>query len=411
MIGISKEKLNMRDRNAIDILNELIHNTLLSPSEIGQSTGLSQATVCRILGQLQDGNLVKNMGKVATSKGRKPNLFSFNFNYGLLLHYYVTNRKVTGYLLNLAGDIINHCEISYEQSVALEDLIKIIDDIRKELYKKRELKFAQILAAGFTVPGVVDKFTRKVYKIPDVLSLNETNFYDYAEKVLGVPIVVNNASWMAALGEKNTNYKFVENLVYLNITNNIGIGVGIIIDNKLVKGANDYAGEVGQFYFDPNCSIDDYLKGKGQLENEASIKALFARVDRRISMGDAKILSRMLKQEKTSHISLEILEEAVQQGDTDVFEELEPTMKAWAIIIINMNLLLNPDFIILGGAISDKNSYVYQYLNGIFNNLGIVSPKIRLSTLGDDAQLIGGTDVLKQYVYDNIIVPRVKNAD
>jgi predicted NBD/HSP70 family sugar kinase len=128
-------------------------------------------------------------------------------------------------------------------------------------------------------------------------------------------------------------------------------------------------------------------------------------------MGDAKILSRMLKQEKTSHISLEILEEAVQQGDTDVFEELEPTMKAWAIIIINMNLLLNPDFIILGGAISDKNSYVYQYLNGIFNNLGIVSPKIRLSTLGDDAQLIGGTDVLKQYVYDNIIVPRVKNAD
>jgi transcription initiation factor IIE alpha subunit len=128
LIGISKEKLNMRDRNAIDILNELIHNTLLSPSEIGQSTGLSQATVCRILGQLQDGNLVKNMGKVATSKGRKPNLFSFNFNYGLLLHYYVTNRKVTGYLLNLAGDIINHCEISYEQSVALEDLIKIIDE-------------------------------------------------------------------------------------------------------------------------------------------------------------------------------------------------------------------------------------------------------------------------------------------
>lgn len=204
------------------------------------------------------------------------------------------------------------------------------------------------MAAGFAVPGVVDGTTRKVYKIPDVLSLNETNFYDYAEKLLGVPIIVNNASWMAALGEKDVNYSFVENLVYLNITNNIGIGVGIIIGNNLVKGCNNFAGEVGQFYYDTSCSMEDYLQGKGQLEHEASLKRLFERVESRLNEGNAQILAHILKERNTSCVSLELIEEAVQQGDLDVREEFEHTLKAWSIIIININLLVNPDFIILG---------------------------------------------------------------
>ena len=408
MIDVNKGKLSAKEQNIVMVLNELILNSNLLPTEIGQSTNLSPATVSRILGQLQDSNLVIKLGKVETEKGRKPNQFSFNTNYGFVLHYYVQKNKITGYLINLGGDVIDQCEIQYDQQATLENLLDIIFDIKQQLRKCKELKTAQILAADFAVPGVVDKTTRKLYMIPDVLSLNETTFYDYAEKLLGVPVIVNNNSWMAALGEKNTNYSFADNIVYLNITNSIGIGAGIIIDNKLVRGANDYAGEVGQFYCDPGNSMSDYLHGKGQLEHEASLDTLYSAVGNKIKNGGAKVLSEILKENQQSVIVIDTLEEAARRGDADVLEELERTLKAWSITIININYLLNPDYIILGGAISDKNLYIYEYLTKILNKLGIFSPKIKLSSLGDDAQLIGSTDVLKKYVYNNNILSEIK---
>ncbi|MEI8199671.1 MAG: ROK family transcriptional regulator [Eubacteriales bacterium] len=408
MIDVNKGKLSAKEQNIVMVLNELILNSNLLPTEIGQSTNLSPATVSRILGQLQDSNLAINVGKVETVKGRKPNQFSFNKNYGYILHYYVKKNKIIGYLINLGGDVIDQCEMLYDQQATLEDLLDIISDIKQKLRKNKELKTAQILAAGFAVPGVVDKTTRKLYMIPDVLSLNETTFYDYAEKILGVPVIVNNVSWMAALGEKNTNYSFADNIVYLNITNSIGIGAGIIIDNKLVRGANDYAGEVGQFYFDPCYSMGDYLNSKGQLEHEASLNTLFSAIENIIKKGGAKVLSDILKENQQSNIFIDTLEEAARRGDVDVLEELERTLKAWSVTIININYLLNPDYIILGGAISEKNNYIYEYLTKILSSLGIFCPKIKFSTLGDDAQLIGGTDVLKQYVFNNNVLLETK---
>jgi predicted NBD/HSP70 family sugar kinase/predicted transcriptional regulator len=413
LIDINKADLSTstKEQNIMGVLDELINKDNISPLEIARHTNLSPATVSRILGQLQEKNLIKNMGKEETSKGRKPSLFSFNSNYGLLLHYFITYQKVTGYLINLGGEVLDRCEMFYDLNSTLEDLLSIISNIYNELKKNKLLKVSRVLAAGFAIPGVIDKKTRKVFKIPDVLSLDETNLFDYAEKLLGVPVIVNNDARMAALGEKDVNYNFVENLVYLDITNHIGIGMGIIIGNNLVKGCNNLAGEIGQSYFDPYCSMADYLHGKGQLESEAGLSTMFARVENKLKNGGAKILARMLEGKQSLHFSVELIEEAVRQGDADVFEEFERTLKAWSIMIININLYLNPDFIILGGSISNKNSLIYEFLNGMFSHLGIFTPQLRLSVLGDDAQLFGGIHVLKQYVCNSTILAEAKNMN
>lgn len=63
MIDINKAELSAKEQNVVGILNELIDNDNLSPAAIGQATNLSPATVSRVLGQLQEKNLLKILAK------------------------------------------------------------------------------------------------------------------------------------------------------------------------------------------------------------------------------------------------------------------------------------------------------------------------------------------------------------
>ena len=69
-------------------------------------------------------------------------------------------------------------------------------------------------------------------------------------------------------------------MAYITITQSTGVGMGIMIDNNLVKGGRNYAGEVGQTYFDNNSSFEEYLEGKeASLNPEASLQTLYNRIE------------------------------------------------------------------------------------------------------------------------------------
>ena len=106
-------------------------------------------------------------------------------------------------------------------------------------------------------------------------------------------------------------------------------------------------------------------------------------------------------------VSLESLEKAAMAGDEDVKEIFDTTLKAWASILINIDLIMNPEVIVLGGRISTENEYILGALQEFIPQDGMFKPEIRLSVLGENAQLIGGIQELKDYVFNNIIVQEV----
>ena len=149
------------------------------------------------------------------------------------------------------------------------------------------------------------------------------------------------------------------------------------------------------------------MKGKGQLESEASLQTLYNRIEDELRAGKCGLLKQVMEEQDTDTMTLELLEEAAVKGDQDVKKVFDKTLKAWAMIIINIDLMINPELIVIGGSISTGNQYILTSLNEMFSRLGLFKPDIRLSVHGENAQLIGGIQALKEYAFNQVIIKEV----
>ena len=407
MLDINRLKLSEKDKNQLQVLEEVFSHERISASDIVSKVGISAATISRVFRNLKEKELIKYLGKEKTEKGRSPELFSVNEAYGYMLHYHMTATEIKGYLLDITGRLEKECSVKYRPQGTLEDMLDVIQIIRDDLVVTNGQRELRLLAAGFSIPGVINQTARMIHKIPDIFLLSDTKFFDYAERILGVPIILNNVSRLATIGEKASVYPFIEDFVYFNVSESIGIGMGIIVGNRLVKGGRNYAGEIGQTRFNSEYSFEDYLNGKGHFEFEAGLQTLYSRIEKALQKGGCVTLKKIMAEDEEEAVSLESLEKAAMAGDEDVKEIFDTTLKAWASILINIDLIMNPEVIVLGGRISTENEYILGALQEFIPQDGMFKPEIRLSVLGENAQLIGGIQELKDYVFNNIIVQEV----
>ena len=395
--------INEKGQSRLAILEELMNGDAVSASLVSKRTSLSPATVSRVFKELREKELISFRKKVQNGKGRSTGLYSFNKEYGFLLHYYVTNKAVWGYLADLKGNVLQKSYYDYNPQNTLDDFFSIIKKLKDDLSRSIETQKGEILAAGFSIPGVVNEESRTVYTVPDARQLNNIKFFDYAERMLNVPVIANNVSWLAAVGEKTRVYPFVNSLVYIVFTNQTGIGAGIVYKNELIKGGMHYAGEIGQTWFDQCYSFEDYVAGKGLYEHTASIQHLFNSAEVEIAAGRAPILQELLLSPKNARLSVHLLEEAARAGDSAIVDILDKAVRVWASMIINLNMIINPEIFVLGGCLSTANQYIYGVLDSYLSKINLFKPHVQLSVSGEDSQLHGGLQVLKEYVNANII--------
>lgn len=395
--------ISEKGQNRYKILKQIMESDEISATEVAQRTSLSPATVSRVFKELRDKNLVQFKRKVKTDKGRNPDLYSFNWEYGFLMHYYVRSNKITGYISDVSGKVLSKISSKFTSDHTLDDFFSIVKDIKVNLLNQIQHNEDSLLAAGFSLPGVVNEESRSIYSIPDVHQLSNIKFFDYAERVLEVPVIANNVSWLSAVGEKAHYYPFAGSLVYMVFTHLFGIGAGIIYKNELIKGSMHYAGEIGQSWFDRSFSLDEYIKGKGLFEHKASVRHLYENAEILLSENKAPHLKKLLDESEDKQCDLNMLEDAATAGDEDVRKLLDGAIGEWAGMIININLILNPEFIVLGGCVSSENKYIFNQLNKYLRKINLFQPSVKLSNSGEDAQLFGGLQMLIQYANDSII--------
>lgn len=112
-----------------------------------------------------------------------------------------------------------------------ETLNKVI-----EFYKINEV---QKIGIGSFGPVEINKSSNNYGSILDTPKVEWSNFniIKYLQKEINVPITINTDVNVAALAEiKVGNSKDLNNILYITI--GTGIGVGAIIDNKIINGVN-----------------------------------------------------------------------------------------------------------------------------------------------------------------------------
>lgn len=132
------------------------------------------------------------------------------------------------------------------ESETFTKLFKCID----ELFSKN------IKAIGVGVPGVVDTTNGIVYDLQNIPSWKEVHLATILKKRYSIPIYINNDANCFVMGEKLFGKaKRYKNCIGLSI--GTGLGMGIIINEKIYNGVLSGAGEIGMISY-KNGILEDY---------------------------------------------------------------------------------------------------------------------------------------------------------
>ncbi len=135
----------------------------------------------------------------------------------------------------LEGEVLRRpCPAQGTQQEVTDSLCGLVD----ELFNK------DVASIGIAVPAIVDTRRGIVYNVCNIPSWKEVHLKEEMEKRYGVTTLVDNDVNCFTLGLQHDG----EGAAYhsfVGIAIGTGLGMGIVIDGKLYRGANTCAGEVG----------------------------------------------------------------------------------------------------------------------------------------------------------------------
>lgn len=259
----------LRDHNLGIVLRTLAAHGELSRAAIAQRTGLTRATVSRLVQELLDAHLVTELSSVGPSGPGRPAtplaLSSKRFvGVGLELNV----DYVAGKAIALDGTVVSQFREEYEarDSEPTEALAQIAPHIAQ---LHAELAEYTIVGTILGVPGLVDVTTGTVLIAPN-LGWKQVR----PAEILGIELDVMNdanaqgyAAAFHAPGRPRTNGTF------LYVSGDVGIGSAIVLGGELEHGRHGWAGEIGHVSIEPDGPLCG-CGGRGCLERYAGKRAI-----------------------------------------------------------------------------------------------------------------------------------------
>lgn len=250
-----------------------------------------------------------------------------------------------------------------------EDIINITLE-QKQTY--------QLSGLALSCPGGVDSESGIIGGSSALPCIHGPNFKEIFSEATGLPVEIENDANCAALGEVwKGAAKENQNVLFTII--GTGIGGAVIMDRKIHKGAHLHGGEIG--YMVMNIQQEN---GETTFETWSQIAATGALV---------KLVAN-IKGIDPSVLNGEKIFEAAENGDVDCIKAIDQFYLYMAQGIYNIQYVYDPEKIIIGGAISNRNDLIeqiYKKIDLILECLknSKVRPVIEYCHFKNDANLLG----------------------
>lgn len=247
---------------------------------------------------------------------------------------------------DVGGSAIKYAVMN-EEKIVLKDKVKTPKDnlegfltVVEKIYQEHK---QEISGVAFSMPGIIDTETGFVMHAGNLLYIRKVNLKEKIEERLKTTISIENDGKSAALGEVwKGKLHGIKNGVALIL--GTGVGGGIILNGQLIKGHHLGAGE-----FSPIRTNDKRpLKPKDSFGSIGSTVNLVERVANEIG-------------EDPDEFSGEDMFSKIKEGDKQAEDLFSHYCEAVAFQIMNLQSILDPEYIVIGGGMSEEPMFV----NGI----------------------------------------------
>lgn len=254
--------------------------------------------------------------------------------------------KIYTALATLDGKVRAELKVPTRAVQGYEGVVNRITETVAEVQRTAGVS-GKLLRVGVGAPGPLDIEKGIIHAAPN-LGWTEVPLKDSLEKVLKVPVYVDNDANLAAWGEFLYGAgKGAETLVYITVST--GIGGGLVLGGRLYRGASYGAGEIGHVTVLPD-GPECHCGNRGCLEALASGTAVAWEARRLITAGGGRAILE-LAGGSVEAVTAETVGAAGLRGDAEAQDLLRNAARWLGIGIAGVLNLLNPAVVVLGGGV------------------------------------------------------------
>lgn len=362
-----------------------------SVSTLCHTMNMSSPSVLKLITNLVDDGWIEKKGYGISMGGRKPDLYGLKDKKILIvcidIQLFHTKIAVMDNNYNYIVDA-STVELPISKS-SRSDFFSILNTHVQEILKAQNITSDQLIGCSVGMPGLIDseKGKNHSYFLSDQ---DNTSLTEAFEKMLNLPVVIQNDVNGSSMAEFTHGMaKGKQNALILLM--DWGVGLGIIMDGKLRRGACGFSGELGHIPFVENGALC-YCGKHGCLETVASGNALSEMAKEGILSGKNSMLNK-LSNEELQRIEPPVIIDAANNGDQYAIQLLSNIGTYMGKGIAVLIQLFNPELIILSGKVAQAKQYITLPMQQAINTYCMTQIRekttIVSSELGENSRLLG----------------------
>ena len=340
----------LRDRNRQRVVGVLRERGRLSQAEIARVTGLSRTTVHSLVAELKGWAMVQEVDTVQPdARGGRPAIQlvlrdASQAVLGIDFGHSHVQVAIADMARNVRAERRCDLDVNHHAVEALDTSARLAAETLAESGFDR----SSLVGAGIGIPGPVDREHGTAGSATILPGWVGLRIASEMQRRLGIPVEIENDANLGALAELTWGAgRDCSNFAYVKAAT--GIGAGLVIDGRLLRGASGTAGEIGHTTLDEEGALC-YCGNRGCLETVASGPSIIRLVANGSDGADG------------SALTLEHVIELVVDGDVRARRAVSDAGREIGVAVAGLCNLINPERVIVGGMLSRAGEVLLQPL-------------------------------------------------
>jgi len=364
----------LRAHNERAVLEHLRAAGPSSRPDLARIAGLSKPTVSQALANLQSAGLVRPVGPATPSLGRTAMLYEADPTAGYVVGVDIGRDWIRIAAADLSGEIVARRD-ERNRARSATALVRSVGEVAHDVVAAAGLTWKRVAHTVVGGPGVFDPDSDRLSLAPNVPGWSRPGVMSTLREALPPTVTLDNDANLAAVGERTYGSgRDARTFVYVSV--GTGIGMGVIIDGELYRGAHGAAGEVGYLPLGAEADVPagPDVRRRGILEEAASADAV-VRTATRLGMAGATSAKRVFA--------------AARAGDELALAAVGAEADRLALVVGTVAAIIDPEFVLLGGGIGSNIDLLRPPLERRLAELTPLAPPVAEGELGPDATVLG----------------------
>jgi glucokinase-like ROK family protein len=381
-------KTTERDKQVIQFLVRRFGT--LSRVEIHRLTHLRLNTISSLVRELLvEGRLVE-AGRSNNPSGRKQVLLRLNQEHSFVVGVEFDDEQVMASTMDLSPKMKSSIKEPTYLGGGMDGLIRQLICCARQAVDQIEASGHPVIGIGIADPGLVNTEDGVVVTSSTIGFWKQVHLKNILEKEFNIPVLVESKTRARAIAERTLGAgELIDDMVYVDY--GTGIGAGIIMDGKLLRGHRWAAGEFGHTHVGDvttACRCGSF----GCLEAVAGAMALESRIRKAISEGSTS-RALALADGNADKISAKTVLTAAKLGDKTCSAIVKQAGDYLGLALANVVNLFNPSLIVLDRRLEEAGQGLLHQIVRVVKQQALSHStedlEIRFAKLGEEAGVLG----------------------